>query len=148
MSTYTQILYHIVFGTKDRKPTLLFENRENLYKYIRGILKNKKCVMYIANGTEDHIHILTHIHPTVSLSYVVKDIKLASTDWIKKNKIFKNFTGWQEGYGAFTCSIKEKDNIIEYISTQNEHHQKINRKEEYIQLLSQNGINYNHKYVL
>ncbi|MEP0005496.1 MAG: IS200/IS605 family transposase [Balneola sp.] len=108
MSTYTQIIYQIVFSTKNRVPVLHKTGRTDLFKYIWGILKNKKCHLYQINGVEDHIHILTHIHPSVALSQLVKDIKLASSIYIKENKLFFGFDGWQEGYGAFTYSLKEK----------------------------------------
>src|ERR1051325_229644 len=109
MSTYTQILYQLIFSTHSRERTLAENNSEELYKYIAGILKNKNCHLYRINGVEDHIHIVTHLHPSVSLAGLVKDIKLASSDYIKSKRVFSHFNGWQEGYGAFTYSIKEKD---------------------------------------
>ena len=148
MSTYTQILYQIVFSTWSRERTLTKDSRKDLYKYIAGILKNKKCHLYRINGVEEHLHIITHIHPTVALSNLIKDIKLASSDWIKKNKIFKYFNGWQDGYGAFTYSIKEKNRLIEYVKKQEEHHKMKTFKEEYIELLSEHGIEYDEKYLL
>jgi putative transposase len=148
MSTYTQILYQIVFSTWSRERTLTVEKRDDLYKYITGILKNKKCHLYRINGIEDHLHIITHIHPTIALSNLIKDIKLASSGWIKENKIFKNFNGWQDGYGAFTYSIKEKDQLIEYTKNQQEHHKKTTFMEEYLELLNEYGIEYNEKYLL
>ncbi|MBO6571590.1 MAG: transposase [Balneola sp.] len=81
--------------------------------------------MYQINGVEDHIHILTHIHPSVALSQLVKDIKLASSFYIKENKLFFGFHGWQEGYGAFTYSLKEKERLINYVKNQEEHHKKL-----------------------
>src|SRR5205814_4492555 len=120
MSTYTQIIYQIVFGTKSREQTLIKENRDELFKYISGILKNKNCHLYCINGVEDHVHIITHLHPSVSLASIVKDIKMASTVYIKEKNLFPNFKGWQEGYGAFTYSIKEKYNLIEYVKNQEE----------------------------
>ena len=109
MSTYTQIIYQIVFGTKRRERTLTKDKRDDLYKYISGVLKNKNCHLYRIGGVEDHIHILTDLHPAVSLSSLVKDIKLSSTAYIKESKMFPQFDGWQNGYGAFTYSIREKD---------------------------------------
>ena len=147
MSTYTQILYQIVFGTKNRERTLTQSNRQELFKYISGIIENKKCHLYRINGVEDHIHILTHLHPTVSLSDLVKDIKLASTDYIKRNRLFRNFNGWQEGYGAFTYSFKEKDRLIKYIKNQEEHHRVKSFREEYIEFLKEQGIDYDEKYI-
>jgi len=148
MSTYTQILYQIILGTKNREGTLVKPNRQELYKYISGIIENKKCHLYRINGVENHIHILTHLHPTVSLSSFTKDIKMGSTDYIKKERIFRNFRGWQEGYGAFTYSLKEKNRLIEYIKNQEEHHRIKTFKEEYVEFLKEHGIEYNEKYIL
>ena len=148
MSTYTQILYQIVFGTKYREKVLLKDGRDELFKYITGLIKNKNCHLYIINGVEDHIHIVTHLHPTVSLSSLVKDIKLASSIYIKENSLFKDFINWQEGYGAFTYSIKEKDRLIEYVKNQEEHHRKKSFREEYVKLLGEHGIEFDEKYLL
>ena len=147
MSTYTQILYQIVFSTKYRKPVLLKENRDKLFQYIAGILKNKNCFLYRINGVEDHLHILTHLHPAVSLSALVKDIKVASALYIKEQQLFPAFTHWQSGYGAFTYSIQDKDNLIRYIKNQEEHHKKFDYKEEYIKLLQENDIAFEEKYL-
>jgi REP element-mobilizing transposase RayT len=122
--------------------------REDLYKYISGVLENKKCHLYRIGGIEDHIHILTHLNPSISLSDLVKDIKMSSTEFIKAKKLFLNFNGWQNGYGAFTYSIKQKDILIEYVKNQEEHHNTKNFREEYVELLIENGVEYNEKYVL
>lgn len=148
MSTYTQIIYQIVFGTKNGDHTLNSENRQELFKYIWGILKKKNCHLYRINGVEDHIHIVTDLHPSVSLASLVKDIKLASSTHIKEKKLFKNFNGWQDGYGAFTYSIKEKDRLIEYVIKQEEHHKIKTFREEYIELLNEHGIVFDEKYLL
>ena len=148
MSTYTQLIYQIVFSTKDRNNTLLESNREKLFRYIWGILKSKNCTIYQINGMEDHLHIATHIHPTIALSTLVKDIKVSSSNWIKQENIFPNFESWQLGYGAFTYSIKEKEALIHYIKNQKEHHQLKCFKEEYIDLLREHGIDFNEKYLL
>ncbi|TVR76140.1 MAG: IS200/IS605 family transposase [Chitinophagaceae bacterium] len=148
MSTYTQILYQIVFSTKSRERVLFKENRPKLFKYIWGILEKKNCHLYRINGVEDHLHILTHIHPTVSLSNLVKDIKLASSDYIKEKQLFTNFGGWQEGYGAFTYSYSEKDRLIEYIKNQEEHHKKVSFKSDFIELLKEHGVEYKEEYLL
>ncbi|HMT69175.1 MAG TPA: IS200/IS605 family transposase [Saprospiraceae bacterium] len=148
MSTYTQILYQIVFGTKYREKVLLKDGRDELFKYITDLIKNKNCHLYIINGVENHIHIVTHLHPTVSLSSLVKDIKLASSIYIKENNLFKDFINWQEGYGAFTYSIKEKDRLIEYVKNQEEHQRKKSFREEYVKLLDEHGIEFDEKYLL
>jgi putative transposase len=148
MATYTQILYQFVFSTKNREKILIKENREKLFRYIWGILKNKKCTLYQINGVEDHLHIATHVHPTIAVADLIKDIKVSSALWIKEEKIFSNFIAWQEGYGAFTYSIKEKDALIDYIKKQEGHHKNISFKEEYIKLLYKHGVEFDEKYLL
>jgi putative transposase len=148
MGTYRQIFYQIVFGTKHRRSTISREHDEELYKYIWGITKNKKCKLYRINGIEDHIHIFSDIHPSISLSDYVKDIKVASSIWIKESGKFPLFEGWQDGYGAFTYSVKEKDIIINYIKNQKEHHRKENFYDEFKRLLQENGIEFDEKYLL
>ncbi|MFN4257094.1 MAG: IS200/IS605 family transposase [Saprospiraceae bacterium] len=147
MSTYTQILYQIVFSTKSRKRVLTKENRPELFKYIWGILKNKNCHLYRINGVEDHLHIVTHLHPSVSLASLVKDIKVASSGHIKEAGLFPDFEGWQDGYGAFTYSIEAKDNLINYVKNQEEHHRTKSFKEELTELLRENQVEFDEKYL-
>jgi len=144
---YTQILYQIVYSTKNRKPVLKEERQAELFKYLCGILKNKKCHVYIINGVEDHIHIVTHLHPTVALSSLIKDMKIASSKWIKEKNIFSDFSGWQDKYGAFTYSIKDKDRLIEYVKNQKKHHKTKSFKEEFIELLNEHEIDFDEKYL-
>src|SRR3974377_165586 len=118
MSTYTAISYHIVFSTKDRTPALKRDRREDLFRYIWGIIKNRRSHLYRINGAEDHLHILTSLHPTVSLADFVREVKTGSALWIKENRVFKSFSHWQEGYAAFTCSRRDIDDLSEYIQTQ------------------------------
>jgi REP element-mobilizing transposase RayT len=148
MSTYTQILYQIVFSTKYREPSLKAENRKELFKYIWGILKNKKCHLYQIGGIEDHLHIVTHLHPSTALANLVKDMKLASSEYIKLQKLFPEFNGWQDGYSAFTYSIDAKDNLINYVKNQEEHHKKVNFIDEYKLLLAEHKIEFDEKYLL
>lgn len=147
MSTYVQILYQIIFSTKHREKTLSKEFRPELFKDIWGILKNKNCHLYQIGGVEDHLHIVTSIHPSVALATLVKDIKLGSTSFIKEKKIFEQFNGWQDGYAAFTYSIEAKNNLIEYVKNQESHHHKKTFKEELIELLKEHGVEYYDKYL-
>lgn len=147
MGTYTQIIYQIVIGTKFREKVLTKNNREELFKFINGILQNKKCVLYQVNGVEDHIHIVTHVHPSVALASLVKDIKLACSLYIKENNLFPHFRGWQDGYGAFTYSMKEKDRLIAYVQNQEEHHRQKSFMQEYKKLLIKHNIHFEEKYV-
>ncbi len=147
MSTYTQVYYHIVFSTKDRVPSLLADKREDLFRYIWGILKNNKSHVYRINGVEDHIHILASLHPTVCLANLVKDIKTGTSKWIKENNVFPGFTHWQDGYGAFTVSHSDKDAVIEYIKNQQEHHKRGSFRDELLGLLVQFGIQFDEQYL-
>ena len=113
-----------------------------------GTLSTKKCHLYRINGVEDHIHILSSLHPSVALSELVKDIKVSSSLFIKKQKLFLDFDGWQEGYGGFTYSIKEKDKLIDYVKNQEEHHKSISFRDEYIQLLNDHHDEFDEKYLL
>lgn len=108
MGTYRQIFYHIVFGTKYRKLTINEKNETQLYKYIWGVLNNKKCKLYRINGMPDHIHIFCDLHPNINLSNLVKDIKVATNLWMKESGLFPTFAEWQEGYGAFTSSGSQR----------------------------------------
>jgi REP element-mobilizing transposase RayT len=148
MSTHTQIYYHIVFSTKDRQPTLKANRREDLFRYVWGILKNRESHLYRINGAEDHLHIVTSLHPSVSLADLVKDVKTGSSLWIKKEGIFRVFSHWQDGYAAFTHSKGEIDGLIEYVKGQEEHHRRTTFVEEYRKLLEQAGIEFDERYML
>ena len=148
MSTYTAIHYHIVFSTKNRAPVLKRERRDDLFRYISGIIKNRHGHLYRINGVEDHLHILSGLHPTVPLADFVKEIKTGSALWIKQNAVFKRFSHWQDGYAAFTCSRRDLDGLIEYIKGQEEHHRRTTFAEEYRKLLVEAGIEFDERYML
>ena len=148
MTSYRQVYYQIVFGTKHRNPTINPKHEEDLYKYIWGIIKEKNCKLYRINGIEDHIHIMSDLHPSIALADYVKDIKVATSLWMKDCGLFPDFEGWQDGYGAFTYSVRERDMIINYIKNQKQHHQKENFYNEYKRLLIENEIEFDEKYML
>jgi REP element-mobilizing transposase RayT len=148
MGTYRQIFYQIVFSTKNREATISETHENDLYKYIWGIVNNQKCKLYRINSMPDHIHIFSDLHPSVSLSDYVKNIKVASSIWMKESGKFPSFSSWQGGYGAFTYSIREKDKIIEYVKNQKEHHKTEVFYDEYKRLLIDNGIEFDEKYLL
>jgi REP element-mobilizing transposase RayT len=147
MTTYTQILYQIVFGTYRRKPVMTKPNRDELYKYIWGTLEGKKCFPYIINGVGDHLHIVTDVHPSVAVSSLIKDVKLSSSNYIKQQRLFPGFTRWQQGYGAFTYSHEAKKNLIAYVENQEIHHRKIDYRYELKSILSKEGVEYDTRYL-
>ncbi|MBD0286887.1 MAG: IS200/IS605 family transposase [Flavisolibacter sp.] len=148
MSTYKQIFYQIIFSTKHREATLTEEHAEELYKYIWGIIKERHCKLYRIGGIEDHLHIFSDLHPSISLADYIKDIKQGSGNWMKDSGLFPKFKGWQDGYGAFTYNIKEKQTIIDYVKNQKEHHKTETFYDEYKRLLIENGIQFDEKYLL
>ena len=146
MSSYRQHLYHIVFRTKDSLPTIRQNNVHELYSYITGIIKQKNSHLYRINGVENHLHILTDMNPSLTPIDFVKDIKVASSIWMKRSNLFPVFNGWAVGYGSFTCSYIDINRLIEYIKNQHEHHQRISFEEEYRKLLLDYGITPNEKF--
>lgn len=146
--SYRQILYQIVFATKYRKPVITRGRDEELYQYIAGVIRKKKCVPYCINGIEDHIHILSDVHPTICLSDLIKDIKVSSSMWMKETRKFPAFEAWQISYGAFTYSIKEKNVVSNYIQRQKEHHKKEVFIDEFKRLLIENDVEFDERYLL
>ena len=148
MSTYTQICYHIVFSTKERQPALRADRRPDLFRYVWGILKNRNCHLYRINGGDDHLHILTSLHPTVCLADLVKEVKTGSSSWIKNEAVFHMFSHWQDGYAAFTHSKNEIAGLIEYIKGQEEHHRRVTFADEYRRFLEEAGVEFDERYML
>jgi len=146
MSSYRQILYHIVFRTKNSRRTLDLAHNKELYNYIWGIIKNKDGFLYQINGMEEHIHILSDLHPNIALADYLRDIKTASSIWLKDNTHFPNFQGWAGGYAALTYAYADKDGVIEYIKNQKEHHKKISFEDEYRKLLKEHNIEIDERY--
>jgi putative transposase len=146
MSSYRQLVYHIVFRTKKSIPSIDAQYADQLYKYIGGIIRNKESHLYRINGIEDHIHILTDLHPSIALADFIREIKVASSKWMKESRLFPNFAGWSEGYGAFTCSYRDVDVIIEYIKNQQTHHIRTCFDSEYRKLLLEAGLKIDERY--
>ena len=134
--------------TKDREPCFDTTDRPNLFRDIWGIITKHHCHLYRINGVEDHIHILSSLHPTVALADFVKDIKLGSSSWIKESGAFPRFRHWQDGYGAFTASWSERNDLIEYIKNQEEHHKQVSFKDELREFLVQHGVTFDEKYLV
>jgi len=146
MSAYRQILYHIVFRTKGSEKTIRQNHRDELYKYIWGIIKSKKCHLFRINGMEDHIHIFSDLHPSVALADYVREIKSSSSKWMKSSGLFPEFKGWGIKYCALTYSFRDRDMIINYIKNQQEHHKKESFQDEIIRFFKEQGINLDEKW--
>jgi REP-associated tyrosine transposase len=141
-NTYTQLYIQFVFAVKHRESLIKKEWKDDLYKYVTGIVQNSKSKMLAIGGTSDHIHIFIGYKPTIAIPDIVKDIKLASGSWINDNKLTSHRFNWQEGYGAFSYRLRDVDEICRYIQNQEEHHRKTTFKEEYIGLLNDFALEY------
>ena len=145
--SYTNLLYHIVFSTKDRRPLITPDYETQLYDYIGGIVRSVGGISLALNGTEDHIHLLMKLRPDRALSDVLRDLKANATGWM--HDVFpslKNFS-WQRGYGAFTVSQSNVEGVRNYIARQKQHHRKTSFREEFIQFMEVNGIEYNKRFI-
>ena len=146
MSSYRQILYHLIFRTKDSRKTLAQDHSRELYAYILGFIKNNNGFLYRINGIEDHLHILCDLHPSIALANYMRDLKTSSSMWLKQSGQFPEFEGWADGYAALTYSWKDKDMIVNYIKNQQGHHKKESFEEELRRLLKEHGIEFDEKY--
>ena len=146
-NTYTQIYIMVVFGVHGRQNLIRNEIESEIYKYITGIIQNKEQEMLQINGMPDHIHILITLKPNCSLSDLIRDIKSNSSKFINEKKMFLGKFHWQSGFGAFSYSHSQIDDVINYIKNQKDHHKKISFKEEYKQLLESFGIDYDERYI-
>lgn len=146
MSSYRQILYHIIFRTKESEKTLPLTVSDELYRYIWGFIKNKNGFLYRINGMEEHLHILSDLHPSIALADFIRDMKTATSKWLKTNSRFPNFRGWADGYAALTYAYRDKDLIINYIKNQREHHKTISFKDELEQILIEHGVDFDEQF--
>lgn len=146
-NTYTQIYVQIVFAVKGRQNLISKENREELHKYITGIVSNRKQKLFAVFAMPDHVHILISMSPTISVSDLVRDIKAGSSKFINDKGWINGKFSWQEGYGAFSYSKSSVDLVVKYILKQEEHHRSKSFKEEYLDFLSKFDIEYDPQYL-
>ncbi|MBL0126836.1 MAG: IS200/IS605 family transposase [Flavobacteriales bacterium] len=145
MSTYLSLHYHVVFSTKGRVPGLAAEWRERLHSYMSGTIKGLGGFPQNTGGWNDHVHLLFGLKATQTVADTVRELKKASTTWVRDEVGVLNF-GWQEGYAAFTVGHREREAVRGYISRQEEHHRVRTYKEEVLGLLEENGVEYDPKY--
>jgi putative transposase len=146
-NTYTSIHLHVVFAVKSRYGLILPSWKDELYKYITGIVQNKGHKMIIINGMPDHVHILIGFRPTGALSDLVKDVKAGSSKWINESAFVKGRFEWPKGFGAFSHSQHDLPSIINYIENQETHHRIKTFSGEYQSLLKDFGISFDRRYI-
>ena len=145
--TFSQIYIQVVFAVKGRGNLIQKEWKDELQKYIAGIIKNKEQKTIIINGMPDHIHAFIGLRPSMPISDLVRDIKNNSSNFINERKLVKGKFSWQEGYGAFSYSHSHIENVYNYILNQEKHHHKTTFREEYIDFLKKFQVDYNEKYL-
>jgi putative transposase len=146
-NTYSQIYIQIVFAVKDRQNLISKENREELHKYITGIVHNRDQKLLSIFAMPDHTHLLVGLKPSIAISDLVRDIKAGSSKFINESRWVNGKFHWQEGFGAFSYSKSQIDNVIKYILNQEEHHRKVTFKEEYLDFLKKFEIEYDEKFL-
>jgi putative transposase len=145
--TYSQIYVQIVFAVKGRQNLLAKEWRDDVFKYMSGIIKNKGQKPIIVNGVADHVHAFIGLKPSIALSDLVRDVKNNSTNFINDNKWITGKFSWQEGYGAFSYAHSQIENVYNYILNQEQHHAKQTFQEEYMDFLREFEIEHYVKYL-
>ena len=146
-NTYSQIFYHLVFAVRNRRALITPAIKDELYKYITGVIKNQNQVLFIINGMPDHVHLLINCKPDVNLSNLVKEIKEHSTKFINDKKIIPGKFYWQGGFGAFSIGKRHLPELISYIKNQEERHKKKTFKDEYLEFLKEHEIEFREEYL-
>ena len=146
-NTYTQIYIHVVFAVRERESLIKAEWREGLFKYIAGILRNQGIKLIAIGGVEDHIHILFAMSPTIALSDLVRDVKASSSKYVNESKFVRGKFYWQEGFGAFSHSRSQIDDVAKYVLNQERHHSARSFKDEYVALLNRFEVDYDARYL-
>ncbi len=147
MGAYTNLSYHIVFGTRFRRPTIHEGLRERLYEYVGGIIRAKKGHLLEIGGIADHVHILANIPPSVAVSDFLRDIKANSARWMNELPVADSRFEWQKGYAAFSVSYSQIPSVRRYLQTQEEHHRVKSFEEEYVEFLQRHEIEIERRYL-
>jgi REP element-mobilizing transposase RayT len=145
--SYTQLIYHIVFSTKERREFLTSDKLARICKYVAGIIRNHEGIPLAVNGVSDHLHVAAVVGPSVALSQFVGTVKSNCSKWIHETFDDMRDFSWQDGYSAFTVSASVKDSVLSYINSQETHHHKMSFQKELILLLERHGVKYDPKYI-
>jgi putative transposase len=142
--TFTNLLSHVVFSTKDRQPLILPEFKSELHAYLGGLTRELKGKAYGINGTSDHVHLLISLPANVSISEAMRFIKSNSSGWVYDK--WRKALAWQLGYGAFSVSKSNVPEVLKYIAKQEAHHRRISFKDEFVDFLVRHEIEYDERY--
>ena len=146
-ATYSNLLYHIVFSTKERRGLITAAIEPELYAYIGGIVRNNDGKLLEIGGIKDHIHLLLKLPPKLAVSDVIRDVKANSSKWLNEEKSkFRSFS-WQDRFAAFSVSESQVGRVRAYIRRQKEHHRRQDFKTELVTLLRKNRIEFDERYL-
>ena len=145
--SFTNLLYHIIFSTKDRRPLITLDYQPRLYDYIGGVIRGTGGISLGINGMEDHVHVLAKLRPDRALSDVLRELKANASGWM--HNIFPRVEhfSWQRGYAAFTVSQSNLKQVQRYLANQKQHHYKVSFRDEFIKFLKANRIEYDERYI-
>lgn len=147
-NTYTQIYLHIVFAVQNRVSLIQPEWKDELCKYITGIIQNNGHKLIAINGVSNHLHIAIGYKPNQLIPDLLQDIKANSSKWINEKRFVKGKFNWQAGYGAFSFSHSQIDAVVKYINNQEQHHKRKTFRDEYVEMLKKYDVSYDEKYIL
>ena len=147
MSTFTNLLFHIVYSTKYRKPTIDRNWQDELYGYVGGIIRDNKATLLCMGGVSDHVHLLAKLSPTIAISDMLRLIKSNSSKMVNETMTPQIPFEWQPGYAAFSVSESQYPRVRDYVRNQEQHHRKQSFQEEFIELLEKHNITYDLRYV-
>ncbi len=146
-NTFTQIYVQTVFTVKNRLSVIMPSWKDELYKYMTGIVQNNGHKLIAINGTSDHVHLFVGLKPSQSLSELMQDVKGDSSKWINSKGFVKGHFEWQAGFGAFSYAHSQIDNVVKYINNQELHHKKETFLQEYLRFLNEFEVQYDERYI-
>lgn len=146
-NTYSQIYLQFVFAVKGRQSLISKDHKEELHKYITGLVQKRNAKMLAVNCMPDHAHLFVGFKPSILISDFIKEIKVESNEFINKKRWIKGRFNWQEGYGVFSYSHSHIDRVVKYVLNQEAHHQRKTFKQEYHELLEKFAIEYDERYL-
>ena len=145
--TFTHLLTHVIFSTKERRPLLKAEFRPRLFAYMGGIIRDLGGKALIINGTSDHMHVLVSMPATIPIAEMMRVVKSKSSRWVHEQFSSESGFTWQAGYGAFSVSHSNAEAVKHYIADQEAHHRKVSFQDELLSLLRKNGLEYDERYI-
>ena len=145
--TFTNLLTHVIFSTKERAPSIQPEWKPNLLAYMGGIIRELRGKAVAIDSTDDHVHMLLWMPPTISISDALRVLKTNFSRWVNQHRGKRQTFAWQAGYGAFSVSHSNAPAVVKYIRGQENHHRRVSFQEEFVAFLKTNGIEYDERYI-